>query len=790
MLSLRFLGGASIIGADAPITGPAAQRHRLALAALLVGAQPGGMSRDKLIAFLWPERDAPSGRNLLKQGVHAVRRALGDEVIVAAGDELRLDTSLVRCDVSELELAMARGDHERVVALYRGPFLDGFFLRNSPAFERWVDGERARLADAYAMSLEALATHAETRGDPQRATELWKALAAHRPFDSRLAARLMRALEASGNRAAALQHAGLHERLLEAEIGVVAAPEVAVERERLRREAGVGRAPATTPERAPSPQSVTTEPLAPARTSIVDEASPAADAILPPARAVASAHGRIRTAVAALGLFMAAGLLLAPWFRPTGARPVVARAAAVTDANTVAVLPFINLGRDPAEEYFSDGLTEEVIGALAQVRSLRVVARTSAFAFKGEDRDIREIGRALGAQVLLEGSVRHDGARVRVTAQLINAADGLHLWSHTYDRQVTDLFAIQSDIAARIASALEAEVTPDDRSRLARRPTENPDAHADYLKGRYFWNQRTRAGFDRAIEHFERAIAADSAYAAAHAGLAMVYSLQGLSGYLLPDEAKRRMRDAAWKAVDLDDGNAEAHAALGAYLNLHEWNSDASERAYRRAIELDPADGTARHLYGNLLRTMGRMDDALEQKRRALRLDPLVPAMSEALAFTLIDAGRTGEALEHIRNAIELDSTFWRGYSTLGLYHETTGRFDRAIREYERAIRLGGASATADAGRARNLALAGRPNEARAALDRLRAEASRTGVHAPGVATVFLALDDVDGALLWLQRSYAQRHPQLRLIGQHASLARLDGDARFVDLMRRVGVVR
>ena len=164
--------------------------------------------------------------------------------------------------------------------------------------------------------------------------------------------------------------------------------------------------------------------------------------------------------------------------------------------------------------------------------------------------------------------------------------------------------------------------------------------------------------------------------------------------------------------------------------------------------------------------------------------------MSEALAFTLIDAGRTGEALEHIRNAIELDSTFWRGYSTLGLYHETTGRFDRAIREYERAIRLGGSSATADAGRARNLALAGRPNEARAVLDRLRAEAARTGVHAPGVATVFLALDDVDGALLWLERSYAQRHPQLRLIGQQASLARLDDDARFVDLMRRVGVVR
>ena len=788
MFSLRFLGGASIAGPDAPITGPAAQRHRLALLALLVGAQPGGMSRDKLVAYLWPERDAPSARNLLKQGVHAVRRALGDEAIVAAGDELRLDASLVPSDVTELEAAVARGDHERVVELYGGPFLDGFFLKDSPEFERWVDRERARLADAYAKSLEALATHAETRGDPQRATELWKALAAHAPFDSRLAARLMRALEASGNRAAALQHAGQHERLLEAEIGVAAAPEVVAERERLRREAVAGQAAANASQIAAGPRPAQSELPDSASASQSPDDAPAADAAVPPPRAVHPARRWIRTAVAALGSIVALGILFAPSLRPTVARPVLASASAAADAKTVAVLPFINLGRDPAEEYFSDGLTEEVIGALAEVRSLRVVARTSAFAFKGEDRDIREIGRALGAQVLLEGSVRRDGNRVRVTAQLINAADGLHLWSQTYDRQVTDLFAIQSDVAARIASALEAEVTADDRARLARRPTENPDAHADYLKGRYFWNQRTRGGFDRAIEYFERAIAADSAYAAAHAGLAMVYSLQGLSGYLLPEEAKRRMRDAARKAVDLDNGNAEAHAALGAYLNVHEWNSNASERAYRRAIELDPAYGTARHLYGNLLRTMGRMDDALDQKRRALQLDPLVPAMSEALAFTLIDAGRPGEALDHIRNAIELDSTFWRGYATLGLYYETTGRFDSAVREYERAIRLGGASATADAGLARNLALAGRPNDARAVLDRLRAEAARTGVHAPGVATVFLALDDVDGAVGWLERSYAQRHPQLRLMGQHAALARLGADARFVALMRRVGV--
>lgn len=791
MFSLRFLGGASIDGTDAPVTGPAAQRHRLALVALLVGARSEGVSRDKLISYLWSERDAGHARNLLKQGVHAVRRTLGDEAILAAGDELRLNPSSVRSDVAEFEAALTQGDHERAVGLYRGPFLDGFFLRDAPEFERWVDGERARLADAFAKALEALAEASEGRGDFRGATEWWKMMAAHDRYDSRVAMRLMQALDVSGNRAAALQYAEIHERLLHEDLEMAPVPELAALKDRLRREPAP-LVPATRDEREPTvpvrgaPDSLAYQEDGPLSSASAASFVAAASSTSPPVRGRFSWR---KASLAAGGLLGIVGVLLLARVLATTSLDRAARApAAAARPKAIAVLPFINLSRDPNEQYFSDGLTEELIAVLSQVRALRVVARTSAFAFKRDDRDIREIGRTLGAGVLLEGSVRKDGDRVRVTAQLINAVDGLHLWSETYERQVTDLFAIQSDLAVRIASALEAELTPEDRTRLARKPTENPEAHALHLKGRYFANQRTRAGFAKANEYFERAITADSSYAAAYAGLAMAYSLQGFSGYLLPNDAKQRMRTAALKAVELDDDNAEAHAALGAYLNAYEWNSEASEREYQRAIALDPGYGTARHLYGNLLRVTGRHEEAVVQKRLALELDPLVPAMSEGFGLSLLEAGRRQEALEPIRNAIELDSTYWRGYSSLGAFYETTGEYEAAVRAHQRALVLVGTNVTAESGLARSLALAGRRDEARRMLTGLQAEASRSGIYAPSVATVLVALNDVDGALAWLERSYGQRHPDLRFISRPGSFDRLHGNARFVDLSRRVGV--
>ena len=456
-------------------------------------------------------------------------------------------------------------------------------------------------------------------------------------------------------------------------------------------------------------------------------------------------------------------------------------------AKTIAVLPFTNVSRDPAEDYLIDGLTEELIGALSHVRALRVVARTSAFAFRGANRDIREIGRALDVATILEGSVQKSGDRIRVRAQLINVADGLHLWSESYDSETTDIFALQRDLALRIAAALEAGLSPTERERVVRRSTASTEAYSLYLKGRHFWNQRTSGAFRRAHEYFERAIDADSQYASAHAGLAAVYSLQGLSGDIPPAVARERMRRAALRAVQLDDRLAEGHAVLGAYLHVYEWDSEAAEREQLRAIELDPNHLTARYFYGNLLRSHGRIEEALAQYNYAVELDPLDPLLRENLGRTLMLAGRFDEARDHFHSALELDSTFWRLHTGLGLYFETTGRLNEALRAYRRAFELAGYRNTDIA---RMLARLGEDQDARQILRELEQQAARTAQHDPDVATVLLALDDLEGALDWLERSFGERHPQLRFIAGDPIFKPFEVETRYMELLRRIGVRR
>ncbi|MCI0437003.1 MAG: protein kinase [Gemmatimonadetes bacterium] len=480
-----------------------------------------------------------------------------------------------------------------------------------------------------------------------------------------------------------------------------------------------------------------------------------------------------------------------------GAAPGPGSTLSPTDAaplgghRSIAVLPFTNLSRDPEQDYFSDGLTEELIGALSRVGALRVAARTSAFAFKGQTRDIREIGEALNVGTVLEGSVRSIGERIRVEARLINVADGLHLWSDTYERELTDGFTIQSDLALSIALALRGELTPAERLRLVRRPTSSGEAFALYLKGRHFWNQRTPIGFDRAIEYFQRAIAIDSQFAAAHAGLAGVYSLQGLSGAVDQPTARQRVRAAALRAVELDDDLAEAHAVLGIYLHAYEWDADGAERAFLRSIDLDPGNTAARHYYGNLLAALGRLEEAVLQKSRAVELDPLAPALSETLAFTLIRAGRLDEALQHVSNAIELDSTYWRARAVLGNYYESTDRFDDAIDAYERANALAGSRVhRTRADIARVLARTGRVAEARALVAELQAHAEATGTWEPAVATALMALGESKGAFVWLEHALEKRHPHVPFVAGDPRFARFVDDPRFVDLMQRAGVPR
>jgi len=461
----------------------------------------------------------------------------------------------------------------------------------------------------------------------------------------------------------------------------------------------------------------------------------------------------------------------------------------VGSAKTVAVLPFTNTNRNPEDDYLVDGLTEELISTLSKVRALRVIPRTSAFAFKGTTLDIREIGRALDAGVVLEVSVQRDGERIRVRVQLINVADGAHLWTDTYNRAMTDIFELQQDLAVRIANALEAELMPAERARIEKPPTTNSAAFASYLKGRHFYKRRTRDALLKSIDSYQLAIDADPQFAAAYAGLASVYALQGIWGHMSPAVARERMRDAALRAIQLDDELAEAHTVWGGYLHVFEWNSEEAERSQLRAIQLDPRFVMARFFYGNLLRSLGRYDEAAAQYRAAADLDPLDPIMTDMLGRTMLLSGKAELARIQFNDAIELDSAFWWPHAGLGLYHEMNGRWTEALQAFRRAGELKG-SVLPDIARVLARAGGSHTREARRMVDELQLEAERTGLHDPDLAPTMLALGDRAGAHAWLARAERERHPGLRFIAGHVPFQAFEEDPRYLELLRRIGVQR
>jgi TolB-like protein/DNA-binding SARP family transcriptional activator/Tfp pilus assembly protein PilF len=806
MIAVKLFAGACLQDGHRPLTGPPAQRSRLALLALLAGSYPGALTRDRLIAWLWPDRETDPARNLLSQSIYVLRKALGDDAIQSAGEELRLNPDLVTCDVVLFQQALAAGDLARAVDLYSGPFLDGFHLPGALEFEHWLDGERERYRRAHATALEGLAVAATEAGDVSRAVDGWLRLAALDPCNSRVTLRLMQTMEAAGDHAGALRQARIHAALLEQEFEARPDPEVTALADRLRRQ------PLAAP---PATEASPFDPAAAAAPTGSHEAAPVpapAEAAAPLERGWRSTRtertagdwrgtrtgGTRRTwrrlaipgaAVIAVAIGFSAG-----WLRPAPGAPtapaaeaastVPAAEAATMGTRSVAVLPFANLSRDSEEEYFSDGLTEELIGVLSRVRALRVAARTSAFAFKGESRDIREIGRALDVDAVLEGSVRRDGDRIRVIAQLVNASDGFPLWSETYDREVTDIFAIWSDLAQRIVSGLEAELTPQERERLAHRPTTSPEAHVFYLKGRHFANQRTGSGLRRALEYFERAIATDPLYADAYAGLAHAYQLQDLHDPPTPHATGERARAAFVRALELDGELAEAHAARGGDLHSYVWDKEGAERAYLRAIELDPNYSFGRHLHAIMLASAGRFEEAIAQRRVALELDPLNPHMNAQFGGALVRAGRLSEALPWLRNALELDSTYWRTYRVFGDFHAAAGNLDEALAAYQRSVELSGGVTEASTGLARGLARAGRDEDARRILRTMEHDAARTGIYAPDVANVFAALNDLDGAFAWLEHAFRHRHAGIQLF--HGD-DRIAVDPRYLDLLIRLG---
>ena len=312
------------------------------------------------------------------------------------------------------------------------------------------------------------------------------------------------------------------------------------------------------------------------------------------------------------------------------------RSTSETRENSIAVLPFANVSADPENDYFCDGLAEELLNALAKVEGLKVAARTSSFYFKGKNIDVGQIGEALGVTTVLEGSVRRSGNRLRITAQLINTTDGFHLWSELYDRELKDIFDVQEEITLAIVDSLKLKLLGEGRAKVLRRYTENAEAYSLYLRGRFFWNKRTTEGFRQAIEYFEQAIELEPNYALAYSGIADCYNCSGFAydlGWMRQAEVMSKAKAAAIKALEIDDTLAEAHTSLAYAKHLFDWDWEGSEKLFRLAIALNPNYANAHHWFAHLLIATSRVDEALAESERALELDPLSAVMNTHLGW-------------------------------------------------------------------------------------------------------------------------------------------------------------
>jgi TolB-like protein/Flp pilus assembly protein TadD len=452
---------------------------------------------------------------------------------------------------------------------------------------------------------------------------------------------------------------------------------------------------------------------------------------------------------------------------------------------SIAVLPFDNLSRDPDNAYFTEGMQEEILTRLAKIADLKVISRTSTQRFKSAPQDLRQIAKQLGVMHVLEGSVQRSADQVRVNVQLVNAMTEAHLWAEIYDRKLTDIFAVESDIAKSIAETLRAKLTGAEAQAIARRPTENTEAYELYLRGRYFWNKRTAANLKKAVEYFQQAIAKDPNYALAYAGLADAHALLPIYAATPPRDDVRKALDAARKAVGLDDTLAEAHTslanALGADMQFAE-----SIKEFQRAIALNPNYATAHQWYGEALQSDGRFEEAVTELRRAQELDPLSLIINASLGITLVSARHYDEAIEQLRKTIEMDPTFYPAYWFLGDAFRNKGDLSQAIVEYERAAQLDSDPIVLGAlGHA--YATAGRKEDARKVLDKLTALSEQRYVPAYPLAIIYLALGDKDEALRWLEKSYQDRADDVRrFIKVEPLLDPLRGDPRFEALVQKV----
>ncbi len=487
--------------------------------------------------------------------------------------------------------------------------------------------------------------------------------------------------------------------------------------------------------------------------------------------------GRLILALAVvLGLAILSVLLI----RSRGRRPTAIR--------SLAVLPLENLSGDTAQNYFSDGMTDELITDLAQISALRVISRTSVMVYKGAHKSLPQIARELNVDAVVEGTVLRAGDQVRITAQLIDASTDKHLWSQSYEGELRDTLALQDRVARAIAEQIQINLTPREQAALKSAAVVNPQAYESYLKGRYFWSKRTADGLKVALAYFNQAIEEDPNYAQAYSGLADTYALLGDWQYavMTPMEAYPKAKAAALKAVKLDNALGEAHNSLAFVLDGFDWDLDSGGKEFRRAIELNPGYATAHHWYAWHLALLGRYDEAIVEMKKAESVDPLSLIINADLAEVLVLAHSYDESMRQSRKTIEMDPNFAMAHNQLAQAYLQEHMYKEAVAELQKAVQLSGGSPTCIANLARAYTLSGQRSEAMKLLNDLKSSSTARNSHASEVAAIYASLGDKDEAINWLEKGYAERFNPGVLI--RPGFDPLRTDPRFQDLVHRVGL--
>ncbi len=458
--------------------------------------------------------------------------------------------------------------------------------------------------------------------------------------------------------------------------------------------------------------------------------------------------------------------------------------------NSIAVMPFADLSQQKDQEYFCDGMAEELINSLTKIKDLRVVARTSAFSFKGKETDVREIGKKLNVNTILEGSVRKAGNRLRITAQLINVADGYHLWSERYDRDIEDVFAIQDEISLAIVDNLKLRLLKEEKVNLLKRYTDNLEAYQLYLKGRYFWNKRFEIGLKKGLEYFQQAIERDPGYTLAYSGLTDCYNLLSWYGDFPQKKSYQKGKEAALKALEIDDMLSEAHASMGFNKMLYDWDWASAEKEFKRAIELNPKYSTAHHWYAFYLFFRVRFDEAIAEMEKALELDPFSLIINCDFGWVLYYARHYDRSIEALQKTLEMDPNFVSAHSFLGRVYLQKSMYKEALLEFQK-------EKDPSRGWMQNVeTLFGiaymrmsKKKKAQQILDDMTERTKQEYVSPYHIALLCITLGKNDLGFEWLDRAYKERDHWLLYLNAEPMFDTVRKDPRFTKLLKKIGLV-